>query len=80
MDTRYDDDCIRVLVTVQNGAGLGRLRPSLAVPSSHSDSSGPSLLIEKIFNALTAKAETLPRGHGQFPKSLGARSGGEAIG
>jgi len=74
MDTRYDHDCIRVLLPLrmaQDWAASDQVSLSL----QHSDSSGPSLLIEKDFQCLNCEGRNPSEDTDSFPNPLRRRAG-----
>jgi len=79
MDTRYDHDCIRVLLPfrmAQDWADSDHVSLSL----QHSDSSGPSLLIEKDFQCLNCEGRNPSEDADSFPNPLAREPESEVIG
>jgi hypothetical protein len=79
MDTRYDHDCIRVLLPLrmaQDWADSDQVSLSL----QHSDSSGPSLLIEKDFQCLNCDDRNPSEDADSFPNPLAREPESESTG
>jgi hypothetical protein len=69
MDTRYDRDCIRVLLPLKKAEEWAE-SDQVSISLQHADESGPSVLIEKDFQCLNCEGRDLSEDADSFPNPL----------
>ena len=69
MDTRYDRDCIRVLLPLKTAEEWAE-SDQVSISLQHADESGPSVLIEKDFQCLNCEGRNPSEDADSFPNPL----------